>query len=433
MHAESLNFVEALDEHAGVLKTQSLYDLLCQEGSEARAAALHFSFQSLQVDFSKQRLDQKTLDLLVQWAKARGFEDKRCALFSGEPINGSENRAALHMAARWPFNIAPPAGMRETVTLCQEQREKFSALVSRIHEGQWRGATGDVITDVVHIGVGGSDLGPKLVSEVLGSTSGQRFVRVHYVSTMDGSQLVPLMNELNPATTVIVLASKSFSTTDTLFNCRTALAWLCEGMGVTASSVCEHQVLGVSARPDAMDEFGIPDAHQLVFPESIGGRFSLWSAIGVSIAFDLGTGSFEQLLAGAHAMDLHFKETSLAQNLPFLMGAIGAWNTQFLGIPSHLILPYDGRLNSLPSYLQQLEMESNGKSIKENGQPVSDVTCPIVWGDIGPNAQHAFYQLLHQGSHEVSADFVAVARRPTLASEVVSEHLQAQERLTLAN
>lgn len=433
MQTESVKWAEALDEHAGALRAQSLYELLWGKGSEARADALHFSFESLQVDFSKQRLGEKTLELLIHWAYACGFEDKRAALFAGEPVNRSENRAALHMAARWPDNLAPPSGMQGTVTLCQEQREKLAALVAKVHTGQWRGITGDVFTDVVHIGVGGSDLGPKLVSEVLGGAAGQRLVRVHYVSTMDGSQLVPLMGELNPATTLIVLASKSFSTTDTLFNVRTALAWLSDGMDVTACEVCQRQVLGVSARPDAMDEFGIPESHQLVFPESVGGRFSLWSAIGVSIALEWGVGIFDRLLAGAHEMDVHFQEMPLAQNLPFLLGAIGVWNTQFLGIPSHLILPYDGRLKSLPSYFQQLEMESNGKSIQENGQPVSAVTCPIVWGDIGPNAQHAFYQLLHQGSHEVSADFIAVARRPVSASDAVAGQLLAQERLTLAN
>jgi len=253
------------------------------------------------------------------------------------------------------------------------------------------------------------------------------------VSTMDGAQLLPLMQSLNPATTLVVLASKSFTTADTRFNVRTALAWLCEGLGVDAGTVCQHQVLGVSARPEKMDEFGIPEAHQLLFPETVGGRFSVWSAIGVSVALELGMASFEALLAGAHAMDVHFQQAPLAENLPVLLGLVGAWNTQFLNIPSHLLLPYDGRLKSLPPYLQQLEMESNGKSTGPNGEPVANVTCPIVWGDVGPNAQHAFYQLVHQGCHEVSADFIAVAGRPAVGAGEVSEAFQAQERLTLAN
>lgn len=425
--------LDALHQHANSLRQTSLNKLLCGEGSQARAKALQLSFHSLQVDFSKQRLTENSLDLLTQWADSCGLAQKRDALFAGEPINVSENQAALHMAARWPSDAAAPEGMAPTVSLCVQQREKLAELVRQVHSGQWRGVSGEAFTDVVHIGVGGSDLGPKLVSEVLGDTQGQRFVRAHYVSTMDGAQLLPVMQTLNPATTLVVLASKSFTTADTRFNVRTALAWLCEGLGVDASTVCQHQVLGVSARPEKMDEFGIPEARQLLFPETVGGRFSVWSAIGVSVALELGMELFEALLAGAHAMDVHFQQTPLAENLPVLLGLVGAWNTQFLNIPSHLLLPYDGRLKSLPPYLQQLEMESNGKSTGPNGEPVPHVTCPIVWGDVGPNAQHAFYQLVHQGCHEVSADFIAVAGRPAVGAGEVSEAFQAQERLTLAN
>jgi len=231
----------------------------------------------------------------------------------------------------------------------------------------------------------------------------------------------------------VVLASKSFTTADTRFNMATALAWLADALGVSTAELCRQQVLGVSARADKMAEFGIPEEHQLAFPESVGGRFSVWSAIGVSVALELGMAAFDELLAGAHQMDVHFLEAPLGQNLPVLLALVGAWNSQFLNIPSHVVLPYDGRLKSLAPYLQQLEMESNGKSCSAGGEPVGHNTCPILWGDVGPNAQHAFYQLLHQGSHTVSADFIAVANRNAPAPDAVAGCLQNQEALTLAN
>jgi glucose-6-phosphate isomerase len=238
---------------------------------------------------------------------------------------------------------------------------------------------------------------------------------------------------LNPATTLLVLASKSFTTADTQFNVRTALAWLSDSLEIDVSTVCRHQLIGVSSKPAKMTECGIPDAHQLVFKDWIGGRFSLWSPIGVSVAMQLGMASFNALLEGAHAMDRHFLETPLAENLPTLVALVGAWNCQFLNISTHAVLPYDGRLKSLPAYLQQLEMESNGKSVRLDGRSVTHATCPIIWGDVGPNAQHAFYQLLHQGGHTVSADFIAVAGREVDATPEVRASLAAQEQLTLAN
>jgi len=425
--------MNGLDSHAEVMGEQSLNQLLCGSGSTERAAALQFSFKSIHLDLSKQRLSSETLPLLAQWLKSCGFEEKRRALFAGEAVNRSENRAAQHMAARWPSGLAPPKGMEPAVDLCLAQRDLLARLVGQVHSGAWTGITGQAFTDVVNIGVGGSDLGPKLVSEALGDIGGQRYVRVHYVSTMDGSQLLPLMGTLNPATTLVVLASKSFTTADTQFNMRTALAWLCDGLGVSEQSVLQRQVLGVSARPEKMAQFGIPEQRRLVFPESVGGRFSLWSAIGVGVALELGVEVFNELLAGAHEVDHHFLEAPLTSNLPVLLGTVGAWNSQYLGIPSHVVLPYDGRLKSLAPYLQQLEMESNGKSLNEHGLPVAHATCPILWGDIGPNAQHAFYQLLHQGSHTVSADFIAVAQRGVSVPWAVAKCLEDQQALTLAN
>lgn len=427
--------LNALEEHAEHLQAQSLGDLIGNDSAAARQRSndLAFTLGSLHVDFSKQRITPKTLSLLVDWAHSCGVESKREALFAGAKVNTSERRAALHMAARWPAHVTPPKGMEEAAAFCQHQRSRLADMAERLHQRKWFGATGQAITDVVHIGVGGSDLGPKMISEALADRPSQTHVNVHYVSSMDGAQLVPLMERLEPATTLLVLASKSFTTADTQFNVRTALAWLSESLEIDASTICRHQLVGVSSKPEKMTEFGIPDAHQLVFKDWIGGRFSLWSPIGVSVAMQLGMASFDALLDGAHAMDLHFMETPLSENLPALVALVGAWNCQFLNIPTHAVLPYDGRLKSLPAYLQQLEMESNGKSVCLDGRSVTHATCPIIWGDVGPNAQHAFYQLLHQGGHTVSADFVAVAGRKVDAHHSVRDSLAAQEQLTLAN
>lgn len=424
-----------LAAHAEHLQAMSLSDLLVSDSASAvqRADALAFTVGTLHVDFSKQRLTTRTIALLVEWAQSCGLEKKREALFAGDVVNPSEHRAALHMAARWPAGVTPPEGMAPAVSFCQQQRLNMAEMVERLHCGQWFGATGQAITDVVHIGVGGSDLGPKMISEALADRPSQAHLNVHYVSSMDGAQLLPLMERLDPATTLLVLASKSFTTADTQFNVRTALAWLSDCLEVDVATVCRHQLIGVSSRPEKMTKFGVPEAHQLVFKDWIGGRFSLWSPIGVSVAIQLGMGSFNALLEGAHAMDHHFLATPLTENVPALLALVGAWNCQFLNISTHAVLPYDGRLKSLPAYLQQLEMESNGKSVCLDGRSVTHTTCPIIWGDVGPNAQHAFYQLLHQGSHTVSADFVAVAKRKVSATPRVEESLAAQEQLTLAN
>ncbi|AYF34613.1 glucose-6-phosphate isomerase [Vreelandella alkaliphila] len=427
--------VSELHVHAEHLQAQSLSDLLggSSTAAQQRANALAFTFGSLHIDLSKQRLTTETIELLTAWAESCGLTAKRQALFAGEQVNTSERRAALHMAARWPSSETPPEGMESAAAFCQHQRARMAEMVERVHNGKWYGATGQAITDIVHIGVGGSDLGPKLISEALADRPSITKVNVHYVSTMDGAQLLPLMECLNPATTLLVLASKSFTTADTQFNVRTALAWLSHALEVDEATVCRYQLIGVSSKPEKMTEFGIPESQQLVFKEWIGGRFSLWSPIGISVAMQLGLECFDALLEGAHAMDKHFLEAPLASNLPVLMALVGAWNSQFLNIPTHAVLPYDGRLKSLAAYLQQLEMESNGKSVGLDGRSVSHATCPILWGDVGPNGQHAFYQLLHQGSHTVSADFVAVTQRPVAACEKVSRALEAQEQLTLAH
>ena len=398
-----------------------------------RADALRWQVGPVSLDASKQQLDLSTLELLLEWVELCGLDHQRSALFAGKPINLSERRPALHMALRWPTGELSPAGSELAVEAAQSQKAKMATLVERIRSGDWQGATGKPIRHLIHIGVGGSDLGPRLASQALAEDCQQGSIDVHFVSCMDGGQLLPLMRTLDPAATLVVVASKSFGTVDTLFNLRTALTWVSDGVGLDEQSVCQHQLLGVSTRPDRMAEFGIPIEHQLEFEAWVGGRFSLWSTIGVSLAVQIGMPAFQALLDGAHAMDRHFLEAPAHDNLPVLTAVIGAWNSQFLEIPTHAVLPYDSRLALLPSYLQQLEMESNGKSCSREGSPVESRTCPILWGDLDPNAQHTFYQLLHQGSHTVSADLLAVTGRYQDEDGYMRERLQDQKRLTLAN
>ncbi|QEM80320.1 glucose-6-phosphate isomerase [Halomonas binhaiensis] len=422
-----------LAQHASQLREVDLADLLDGNSASQRTQDLVFRFGSWVMDLSKQRWQPQTLALLADWADTRGLAQQRNRLFSAAIVNPSEKRPALHVSLRWPQDRPAPQGSEDEVAFAQQQRERMATLVKKVRRGAWHGVTGQPITDVIHIGVGGSDLGPRLISEALQETHPGGDVAVHFVSTMDASQLIPLMQHLDPASTLLVLASKSFTTADTQFNLNTALTWLESSLDVSRQQVCEQQMIGVSAKPQKMTEFGIPEDHQLAFAEGVGGRFSLWSPIGISLAIRIGMPAFEELLAGAHAMDRHFLDAPTTENLPALLALVGAWNTQFLGIPTHAVLPYDGRLASLPDFLQQLEMESNGKSVGLDGEGVGHATCPILWGDVGPNGQHAFYQLLHQGTHTVSADFLAVRRRHAQAAPALKESLQAQQRLTLAN
>ncbi|MGM1003298.1 glucose-6-phosphate isomerase [Acinetobacter haemolyticus] len=371
----------------------------------------HFSVEHDQIvlDFSKHRVDQNILKALVELADAQSLGRWIKTLFSSEPINYTEQRAAMHWALRLPRDSAFQS---EITAQVHAQLDRMYALVEKIHAGQYRGATGEVIQDVVNIGVGGSDLGPLMVTHALSDfkVSTAKPLAVHFVSTMDGSQLSDLLHQLRPETTLFIISSKSFGTIDTLSNAQTVRQWLEKALG-SNDKILKNHFIGVSTKPEKMTEWGIAADKQLQLWDWVGGRYSLWSCIGLPIALTIGVEGFKQLLAGAHAIDQHFQNASFHQNIPVLMGLLGAWNNNFLDIQTHAVLPYDGRLKYFAAYLQQLEMESNGKSIKRNGDKVDTATCPIVWGEVGPNAQHAFYQLLHQGTHSVSCDFIAPVKR----------------------
>ena len=396
----------------------------------------HFSvqFDQLFFDYSKQRIDQNILNALIEFAETQNLAAWIQILFSEHEINYTEQRAAMHWALRLPEHDLVHSELSQQV---HAQLQRMFNLVEKIHAGQYRGATGEVIQDVVNIGVGGSDLGPLMVTQALSDFkhATTKPLNVHFVSTMDGSQLSELLHKLRPETTLFIISSKSFGTIDTLSNAQTVKLWLEKSLG-TQPETLKHHFIGVSTKSEKMVEWGIAPENQFLLWDWVGGRYSLWSCIGLPIALTIGVEGFKQFLAGAYAIDQHFQSAPLNQNIPVLMGLLGVWNNNFLDIQTHAVLPYDGRLKYFASYLQQLEMESNGKSIQRTGEKVILDTCPIVWGEVGPNAQHAFYQLLHQGTQAVSCDFIAPIQRYNTNQFTYAENADAlieQHHLALSN
>ncbi|MFK3916744.1 glucose-6-phosphate isomerase [Psychrobacter sp. NPDC078501] len=409
----------------------SLAQLFAQDDKRAK----HFSVQAgaLYMDFSKQRIDQTVLSNLLSLADSCELDARIDSLLHGAMVNTSEQRAALHTALRLPETATLQVDGQNIVADVHHSLAQVARLSERVRNGTWRGFSGKAITDVVNIGVGGSDLGPLMATTALDEWA-DTSIEVHFVSNMDGTQLDNLLKHLNPETTLFIISSKSFGTVDTLSNAKTALSWLLATAKLragTEDSVLRRHFIGISANSEKMSAWGIHPEHQLQLWEWVGGRFSLWSAIGLAIAIRIGMNGFKALLSGAHSMDEHFAQADFADNLPVLLGLLAVWNSTFLQVNAHTVLPYDGRLGYLPSYLTQLEMESNGKSVTRNGDHIDYDTCPILWGEIGSNAQHAFYQLLHQGTQQVSCDFIACVRR--YGDEARNSSLQQQHELSLAN
>ncbi|MCH9741707.1 MAG: glucose-6-phosphate isomerase [Proteobacteria bacterium] len=418
-----------LAEHANVIKSWHLSRLFAQD--EQRGQRDQLAACGITVNVSRQRMLPETWQLLYRLAEQQDLSTSISALFSGHAINHTEGRAALHTALRAEQSDAHDATIWQAV---QQQLANMQLLVDKIRAGQWRGFSGRAITDVVNLGVGGSDLGPNLVVSALQQQKNTA-IGIHYLSSMDGAKTAALLNKLNPHTTLFVFASKTFTTIDTLANAQTAIEWLVAHGAPKALAYQQHFV-GVSANPRKMSEFGIHPEHQLHFWEWVGGRYSLWSTIGFTIAIAVGMAGFRALLQGAHAMDAHFRTATWSDNIPVRMALATVWNRNFLGIHGKAILPYDARLALLPAYLTQLIMESNGKSVDRNGRAVDYATCPIVWGEVGPNAQHAFYQLLHQGTEAVACDFIAPITRPDIEAEpdeATRSALHYQHQLALAN
>lgn len=384
------------------------------------------------VDFSKNRITQETIQLLIELAKQQGLPKEIHRLMTGEHVNDTEDRPALHTALRALGKDV--SGGAETVQPEVEQvLQKMEQMTKKIRSGHWRGYSGKPITDVVNIGVGGSDLGPLMITHSLQTISSP--VNLHFISSIDGTQTSNLLRGLKQETTLFILASKSFTTIDTLSNAETAKDWLKECINDERVIFSQH-FIGVSTKPDKMLEWGVPPENQLMFWDWVGGRYSLWSAIGFPIALKIGMDGFRELLQGAHEMDQHFATADLKKNIPVILALIDIWNINFLNIHDKAILPYDARLRYLPAYLEQLVMESNGKSVARSGESVPYKTCPVLWGEVGPNAQHAFYQLLHQGTQAVMCDFIAPVERDDFDADSHTERdesLRHQHELALAN
>lgn len=401
---------------------------MSKEAPQLSAEPLIAHLNGLKFDWTYQFLSPAELEAYAEQRLPANFADKRAALMRGQLPNPSEGRTVSHVLTR------------DSQSVVRNGEGKFARLVQKLRSGNWRGATGQPITDIVNIGVGGSDLGPLMASFALrefASDVQQHEVNTHFVSSMDGGQLYAVLPIIDPATTVFVIASKSFGTIDTFANVATVRQWVAEHFepaGLSETDWLEHHVVGISASPNKMTDYGIPPAHQLTFAQSVGGRFSMWSAIGFAIATTCGVTVFERLLEGARQMDQHFASAPVTENIPLLMALLGVYNRAERGINNIAILPYDGRFRHLPSYLQQLDMESNGKFYQADGSAVTGPTGPILWGGFGPNGQHAFFQHLHQGSDNFTADFVVVLHRAARQfSPAVQEKLAEQQQLSVAN
>ena len=398
----------------------------------SRTEQFSLELEDLYIDFSKNRITDQTLALLMDLAEQQALPAAIQALITGEKVNDTEDRPALHTALRARGQAV--SGEAEKVQPDVEQAlQKMAVIAEKIRSKHWRGYSGKPITDVVNIGVGGSDLGPLMITHSLQTIESP--VNLHFISSIDGTQTSNLLKGLKQETTLFILASKSFSTIDTLSNAETAKDWLQECIEDEAVIYGQH-FIGVSTKPDKMTEWGIPPQNQLLFWDWVGGRYSLWSTIGLPIALKIGMKRFRELLQGAHIMDQHFATAPLAENIPVVLGLIDVWNVNFLNIHDKAILPYDARLKYIPSYLEQLVMESNGKSVARSGEKVAYRTCPVLWGEVGPNAQHAFYQLLHQGTQAVMCDFIAPVERDDIEAGSQSERnesLRHQHELAMAN
>jgi glucose-6-phosphate isomerase len=380
---------QALKAHQAQLQQTTIGDLL---SSPARFEQCSEQAPHWLLDFSRNKVTDETLSLLIQLAETAELPQAIQAMFSGEKINTTEQRAVLHSALRDPHT---------THTEVKKTLDEMAAFCKAVHDQTWRGYTDKPITDIVNIGIGGSNLGPKLVVDALRHYA-QPAICSHFVSNIDPTDLARTLETLNPETTLFVMASKTFTTIETMTNAKAAKHWLQTACG--EASLLKHHFVAVTASPEKAAAFGI----DVIFPfwDWVGGRYSLWSAIGLPIALSLGMDHFRQLLSGAHAVDQHFQQTDLQHNVPVLMGLLGIWHHNFLGMPTHAVIPYASYLHLLPAFLQQLDMESNGKRVNKAGQPVDYQTGPVIWGGVGSDTQHSFHQLLHQGTQVAGIDFI---------------------------
>ena len=408
------NAWKALTQHHAQRKNATIQDLFAQEKERFANYSLTFNNEIL-VDFSKNNLTQETLGLLRQLTEDCGLTQAKEAMFNGEKINRTENRAVLHTALRNRANTPVFVDGKDVMPEVNAVLGKIKSFCERVISGEWKGYTGKAITDVINIGIGGSDLGPYMVTEALRPY--KNHLTMHFVSNVDGTHIAETLKKVNPETTLILVASKTFTTQETMTNALSARDWFLAAAKDPAHVAKHFAALSTNAK--AVAEFGIDTNNMFEFWDWVGGRYSLWSAIGLSIALSIGFENFEALLSGAHEMDKHFRHAPLAQNIPTTLALVGLWNTNFLGAQTEAILPYDQYLHRFAAYFQQGNMESNGKYVDRNGKVIDDYqTGPIIWGEPGTNGQHAFYQLIHQGTTLIPCDFIA----PVQSHNLLSDH-----------
>ena len=404
---------QKLNEHFAQMKEVHMKDLFVSDPD--RSSRLHVRFNDILLDYSKNRITDETLELLIELAEETGVQKATGDMFNGKKINGSENRAVLHVALRNRKNSSIEVDGHNVMPRVNAVLQKIEGFTKKIRSGDWKGYTGSRITDIVNIGIGGSDLGPVMVTEALRPYADKELA-VHFVSNIDGTHIAETLKKLNPSTTLFMIASKTFTTQETMTNAFSARDWFLKQAGDSAH-VAKHFV-ALSTNVKKVEEFGIDKNNMFEFWDWVGGRYSLWSAIGLSIACYIGFDNFVELLEGAHEMDRHFLEAPFDRNIPVILALIGIWYSNFFGAATEVILPYDQYMQRFPAYFQQGNMESNGKSTGRDGKRVNYQTGPIIWGEPGTNGQHAFYQLIHQGTKFIPADFLA----PAVSHNPIGEH-----------
>ena len=410
---------KTLTAHAAQMKSQHLKDLFAADDKRFDKFSLQLS--NLLFDYSKNLITDETKAALLALAKESGVESWRGKMFAAEHINATEDRAVMHVALRDKSGKPIVIDAADARPAINAELERMRKLSEKLRSGDWVGYTGKTITDIVSIGIGGSNLGPLMVCEALKDYSDKRFT-MHFVSNIDGVQIADVLAGLNPETTLFVISSKTFTTQETMTNARTAEQWFMAAAGDKAA-IAKHFV-AVSTNRKLVTDFGIAEENIFDMWDWVGGRFSLWSAIGLPIVLSLGYELFDELLQGAYEMDQHFQTAPLAENAPVMLALVGIWNRNFLGYPAHALLPYDQCLHRFPAYMQQAEMESNGKSVNWAGEQISYGSVPLVWGEVGINGQHAFYQMLHQGTDIIPADFIGSVA-PTVVVEGHHDALMA--------
>ena len=422
---KSVNFTQTaafrkLKTHHKSLAKKHLKELFAEDENRYKKFSLRFG--DMVVDYSKNLINGRTKSYLMELARECDLQDAIEQMFTGQKINATENRAVLHTALRNRSNEPVLLDNQDVMPDINAVLDKMKTFSDKVRSGSWKGNTGKAITDIVNIGIGGSDLGPVMVTEALKAYA-KNDLQVHFVSNVDGTHIAEALKNLNSETTLFLIASKTFTTQETMANAHTARAWYLMNGG-TQAGIKKHFV-AISTNKIEVEKFGIDSENMFGFWDWVGGRYSLWSAIGLSIACYIGFSNFEQLLAGAHDMDKHFRTTPFEKNIPVVLGLLGIWYNNFHGAQSHAILPYDQYMHRFAAYFQQGDMESNGKSVARDGQAVDYQTGPVIWGEPGTNGQHAFYQLIHQGTKLIPADFIA----PAQSHNAIGDH----HKILLAN